>query len=103
MSSVKKPQKTFIALLLSALIVVQGKANFRNMSRYSPMSEKRFQRWYPKVFDCVVSRMLDEIFLPAKQEVYLISDETSSILKASGSYLQLRQYCYKDDDMCQAI
>ncbi|WP_330924093.1 hypothetical protein [Candidatus Sororendozoicomonas aggregata] len=51
MSSVKKPQKTVIAQLLSALIVVQGKANFRDMSRYSPMSEKRFQRWYPKVFD----------------------------------------------------
>ena len=51
MSSVKKPQKTFIALLLSALIVVQGKANFRNMSRYSLMSEKRFRRWYPRSFD----------------------------------------------------
>lgn len=51
MSSVKKPQKTFIALLISTLIVVQGKANFRNMSRYSPMSEKRFRRWYPRAFD----------------------------------------------------
>ena len=51
MSTVKKPQKSFIALLLSALVVVQGKANFRNMSRYSSMSEKRFSRWYRRSFD----------------------------------------------------
>ncbi len=51
MSSVKKPQKTFIALLLSALIVVQGKADFRNMSWYSSMDEKRFQRGYLGAFD----------------------------------------------------
>lgn len=51
MSNATKPQKTFIALLLSALVVVQGKANFRNMSRYSSMSEKRFSRWYRRSFD----------------------------------------------------
>ena len=51
MSTVKKPQKTFITLLLFTLIVVQGKANFRNMSRYSLMSEKRFSRWYRCAFD----------------------------------------------------
>lgn len=51
MSSAKKPQKKFITLLITVLIVVQGKANFRNMSRYSSMSEKRFQRWYRRAFD----------------------------------------------------
>ena len=39
MSTLNKPQKTFMALLLSTLVVVQGKANFRNMSRYCEMSE----------------------------------------------------------------
>ena len=51
MSNIRKPQKTFIALLLSVLIVVQGKANFRNMSRYASMSEKRFSRWFRRSFD----------------------------------------------------
>ena len=46
-----KPQKTFIALLLSALVVFHGKATFRNLSRYSSMSEKRFSRWYGRAFD----------------------------------------------------
>ena len=51
MSTLNKPQKTFMALLLSTLVVVQGKANFRNMSRYCEMSEKRFSRWYRRTFE----------------------------------------------------
>ena len=51
MSKVKKPQKTFICQLLLTLIVVQGKATFCNMSRYSSMNEKRFRRWYRRTFD----------------------------------------------------
>ena len=47
MSSVQRPQAKFIASLFSVLMVFQGKANFRNMSRYSVMHEKRFSRWYP--------------------------------------------------------
>ncbi|OED34047.1 hypothetical protein AB832_08065 [Flavobacteriaceae bacterium (ex Bugula neritina AB1)] len=51
MSNVKKPRKTFIVQWLLTLIVVQGKATFLNMSRYSSMSEKRFGRWYRRTFD----------------------------------------------------
>lgn len=51
MSILNKPQKTFIASLFFTLVVVQGKANFRNMSRYCDMSEKRFSRWYHRTFD----------------------------------------------------
>lgn len=43
----KKSQKTFMAVLLEFLMVFQGKATFRNLSRYSGMSEKRFSRWEP--------------------------------------------------------
>jgi len=51
MSSIKKPQRRFILGLLTVLTVFQGRANFRNMSRYSGMSEKRFSRWYGQPFD----------------------------------------------------
>ena len=54
MSSLKKPQRVFISLLLSTLIVVQGKANFRNMSRYCDSNEKRFSRWYRRDFDFIL-------------------------------------------------
>lgn len=58
MSTVKKPQKTFIALLLSTLSVFQGKATFRNLSRYSDTSEKRFSRWFRRSFDFVLLNWL---------------------------------------------
>lgn len=51
--NVKKPQKMFIALLLSTLVLFQGKATFRNLSRYSTASEKRFSRWFLRAFDFV--------------------------------------------------
>jgi len=51
MSSIKKPQRRFILGLLTVLTVFQGRANFRNMSRYSDMSEKCFSRWYEQSFD----------------------------------------------------
>ena len=51
MSTVKKPQRIFMLSLFSVLMVFQGKATFRNMSRYSDMSEKRFSRWYRRDFD----------------------------------------------------
>jgi len=50
MSNVKKPQRVFVASLLAVLMVFQGKATFRNMSRFSVMSEKRFSRWYGRDF-----------------------------------------------------
>ena len=51
MSNVKKPQRTFMLSLLAVLVVFQGKATFMNMSRYSPMNEKRFRRWSHRDFD----------------------------------------------------
>lgn len=50
MSRVNKPQRGFILILLSALMVFQGKATFRNLSRYSAMHEKTFSRWFRKQF-----------------------------------------------------
>ena len=51
MSNINKPQRFFMAALLNVLMVFQGKANFRNMSRYSPLSEKRLSRWYGRAFE----------------------------------------------------
>ena len=83
MSNVKKHQKTFIALLLSALVVVQGKATFRNLSRYSSMSEKRFSRWYRRSFDffnlnCL---MLSDVFSKNSE---LIAALDASFMTKSG-------------------
>ena len=85
MSNIKKPQKKFIDLLLTTLIVVQGKANFRNMSRYSPLSEKCFSRWYRRSFDflslnCLI---LKNIFSKAN---VLIAALDASFMSKSGKH-----------------
>ena len=51
MSRVSKPQSGFILILLSTLMVFQGKATYRNLSRYSSLHEKTFSRWFRKEFD----------------------------------------------------
>ena len=51
MSNIKRPQRLFMAALFKVLLVFQGKANFRNMSRYSALSEKRLNRWYGRLFE----------------------------------------------------
>ena len=51
MFSVKKPQMLFVTALFSVLMVFQGKATFRNLSRYCGMHEKRFSRWSRSHFD----------------------------------------------------
>jgi len=51
MSRVNKPQSKFIFILLSTLMVFQGKATFRNLSRYCDLHEKAFSRWYRRTFE----------------------------------------------------
>lgn len=46
MSSLKKPQKTFMVLFFLVSVSFNGKVNFRNLSRYSDLHEKRLSRWY---------------------------------------------------------
>ena len=51
MSSITKPQQKFLVVLFSTIIIFRGRVNFRNMSRYSSMSEKTFSRNFRKSFD----------------------------------------------------
>ncbi len=83
MAMLDQPQKTFMALLFSTLIVVQGKANFRNMSRYCEMSEKRFSRWYCRTFDFQqFNERLVFAELPAGSECIAAID--ASFMRKSG-------------------
>jgi hypothetical protein len=53
MSNISKPQKKFITVLFTTLILQRGRANFRNLSRYSELCEKTYSRQYRKTFDFV--------------------------------------------------
>jgi hypothetical protein len=42
----RKPQVKFLTTLLSTILVVCGKVNFSNLSRYSHFNEKTYRRHY---------------------------------------------------------
>ena len=83
MSSIKKPQKLFLQILFSVLMAFQGKATFRNMSRYCSMNERRFSRWYQRSFNFAeFNRRLLEQELPDNTERIAAID--TSFMQKSG-------------------
>lgn len=53
MSNISKPQQKFIIVLFATLMLLRGRANFRNLSRYSQLCEKTYSRQFRKPFDFV--------------------------------------------------
>jgi len=51
MSNIFKPQRKFVSVLLTTIMLMRGKVNFRNSSRYSELSEKTFSRQFRNPFD----------------------------------------------------
>ena len=51
MSDVSKPQRKFLSVVLTTIMLMRGKVNFRNQSRYSELSEKTFSRQFRNPFD----------------------------------------------------
>jgi hypothetical protein len=51
MPGVAKPQKRFLVTLFLTILLMRGKVNFRNMSRYSDLNEKTYSRQFRQSFD----------------------------------------------------
>ena len=51
MSGISQSQKKFMVILFSTILLVYGKVNFTNLSRYSSLSEKTYRRHFFKNFD----------------------------------------------------
>lgn len=49
--SISKPQLKFLLILFSTIMILRGRMNYRNMSRYSVLHEKSFARNFKKPFD----------------------------------------------------
>ncbi|NWH06969.1 transposase [Desulfobacter latus] len=49
--SIPKPQRKFLLILFSTIMILRGRMNYRNMSRYSILHEKSFSRNFKKPFD----------------------------------------------------
>ena len=83
MPGVAKPQRKFLVLVLTVFIYLRGKANFRNLSRHSELSEKTYSRWFRREFDFVEfnRRGLGEIVENAREMVAVVD---CSFCKKSG-------------------
>ena len=51
MPGISQPQKKFLITLFSTILLVYGKVNFTNLSRYSCLSEKTYRRYFLKSFN----------------------------------------------------
>ena len=85
MSNVTKPQRKFMWKLLPLLMCLRGRANFRNLSRYSDYHEKTFSRWYRRDFDFVEFNRLSLLPL-GKAETTLVAATDCSFTPKSGKH-----------------
>jgi hypothetical protein len=72
-----KPQRKFLLILFATILAIRGKVNFRNLSRYSQVSEKTYARQFARDFEFVDfnRRVIDQTF-GLKSERVLAFDPT---------------------------
>ena len=71
MTGVGKPQKKFLVTLFLTILLMRGKVNFRNMSRYSDYSEKTYARQFRQSFDFVEfnERLIADLVPPEHEKI----------------------------------
>jgi hypothetical protein len=71
MSGVAKPQKKFLVTLFVTILLMRGKVNFRNLSRYSDLAEKTYARQFRQSFDFADfnKRLIEEIVPPQHEKI----------------------------------
>lgn len=75
MPGVSKPQEKFLVTLFLTILLMRGKVNFRNLSRYSDLCEKTYSRQFRKSFDFADfnERLIEEI-VPTDHEKIGVMD-----------------------------
>jgi hypothetical protein len=53
LKGISKPQRKFLITLFTSMLIARGKLNFRNLSRYSEVSEKTYSRQFARPFGFV--------------------------------------------------
>jgi hypothetical protein len=79
----RKPQVKFFVTLFTTILVVCGKVNFTNLSRYSGLNEKTYRRHFQQVFDFTAFNLaIVEQERSGTQPLLLVMD--SSYIAKSG-------------------
>lgn len=75
MTGVAKPQKKFLVTLILTILLMRGKVNFRNMSRYSGLHEKTYSRQFRQPFNFAdFNKQLVEETVPRHHEKIAVMD-----------------------------
>lgn len=75
MADVGQPQKKFLVKLFLTILLMRGKVNFRNLSRYSELSEKTYSRQFRHPFDFAdFNKQLVEEIVPSVHEKIGVMD-----------------------------
>jgi hypothetical protein len=85
MSNTFKPQRKFISVLLITIMLMRGNVNFRNMSRYSSLSEKTYSRQFRNPFDFAQFNMIGTE-MSVTPETLMIAAMDCSFITKSGSH-----------------
>ena len=82
MSTVLKPQRTFLIVVLTTLMYLPGKANFRNLSRYSELHEKTYSRGFRRSFDFIEFNRLSLADVVTGGSTFAVAIDASFIPKS---------------------
>jgi len=83
MTGVAKPQQKFLVTLFLTILLMRGKVNFRNLSRYSDLNEKTYARQFRQPFDFAdFNQHLIEATVPRQHEKIAVLD--CSFITKSG-------------------
>jgi hypothetical protein len=93
MPGISQPQKKFLVILFSTILLVYGKVNFTNLSRYSYLSEKTYRRHFLKSFNFPqFNQYFLELALNPEHTVIAVID--CSFLRKSGKKTDGKAYFY---------
>ena len=93
MPGISQPQKKFLVILFSTILLVYGKINFTNLSRYSYLSEKTYRRHFLKSFDLTqFNQYFLEKALNPEHTVIAVID--CSFFRKSGKKTDGKAYFY---------
>lgn len=93
MVGVSQAQKKFLVILFSTILLLYGKVNFTNLSRYSSLSEKTYRRQFLKAFNFP---QFNQYFLQAavSNQNTVIAVIDCSFLKKSGKKTAGKDYFF---------
>ncbi len=82
MSHVLNPQRMFLMVVLTTLMYLPGKANFRNLSRYSEWHEKTYSRGFRRSFDFVEFNRLSLAEVVTGDSIFAVAIDSRFIPKS---------------------